>query len=85
MQQPVGKLRPKARLEVRQQVELAAVVGAVAWPAERHHAVGVVAAERARHQVGRGNSSRAAGHAGLADDFRPAPWHPWTSALSSRH
>jgi hypothetical protein len=48
------KLCATARLEVGQQIELAAVVAAVMDAAERHDAVRLVAAaERARHQVGR--------------------------------
>jgi hypothetical protein len=51
-----------AWLEVRQQVELVAVVGAVAAPTEGQHTVGLVAApERARHQMGRIHRATAAG------------------------
>ena len=52
--QPVLQLRTSARLEIGQQVVLATVVAPVVLAAERHNAVGVVAAaERARHHVGR--------------------------------
>jgi hypothetical protein len=45
----VREFGPVARLEVRQQVELAAIVGAVAHSSERHDAVRLIAAaERQR-------------------------------------
>ena len=48
------QLAPEARLERREQVELAAVIHTVMTTTQRHDAVGVVAAaQRARHQVGR--------------------------------
>jgi hypothetical protein len=72
VQYPVSKLHPKARLDIWQQVELAAVVATVARAAERHHAVGVIAApERARHQVGRVDRSAGADEAGLPKDLCP--------------
>jgi hypothetical protein len=70
MQQPVSELRSVAGLEVRQQVELAAVVATVAWSAERHHTIGVVAAaERARQEVGRVDRPAGAHEAPLAEDL----------------
>jgi hypothetical protein len=44
MTKPVLKLNAEARLEVRQQVELPAVVAPVVQAAQRHDAVGQVAA-----------------------------------------
>jgi hypothetical protein len=68
--EPVLKLRPEARLEKGQQVELAPVVGPVVAAAERHYAVGVVAAaQRARHQVGRVDRALPADDAALAGDL----------------
>jgi hypothetical protein len=46
------QLAPEARLERRKQIELATVVETVVRTAERHDAVGVVAAsQRTRHHV----------------------------------
>jgi hypothetical protein len=67
--EPVLKLCAEARLEMRQQVELPAVVAPMVHPAERHDAVGVVAAaQRARHQVGRDDRALATDDAPLAGD-----------------
>jgi hypothetical protein len=72
MRERVGKLGPAGRLEVRQQVKLAAVIRAVAASAERHHAIGLVAAaERARHQVRRVDRPAAAHKAPLAGHLGP--------------
>jgi hypothetical protein len=50
----VGELRTVSGLEVGQEAEPVLVEGPVAGPAERHHAVGLVAAaERARDEVRR--------------------------------
>jgi hypothetical protein len=52
VQQPMAKLGAAARLEVGQQIELAAVVASVTGSTQCNAAVGVVAAaERARHEV----------------------------------
>lgn len=60
------------RLKTRQQLELALVVEAVVGPAERHHAVRLVAAtERARHQVGRVDRAPAADKTTQAGDLEP--------------
>ena len=70
----VRELRPPRGLEIRQQVELAGVVGAVArTAAERHDAERVAAAaERPRDQVRRVDAvSRAADDAGPAGDGEP--------------
>jgi hypothetical protein len=68
--EPVLKLDAEARLEVAQQVQLPAVVAAVMLTAERHNAVRVVvAAERARHQVGRVDWTLAADDAALTGDL----------------
>ena len=40
----VGDLGPPLRLEVREELEPAGVIRAVVCPAQRHHAVGVIAA-----------------------------------------
>jgi hypothetical protein len=70
VQEPVRKLGAVARLEVRQQVELAAVVCPVTAAIERNDAVRLVAAaERARNQVGRVNGPPAADDAGLPGDL----------------
>ena len=54
MRERVRELGAEAGLDVRQQVERAAVVATVARAAERNHAVGVIAAaERARHEMRR--------------------------------
>src|SRR5215207_3697755 len=67
-----GELRSEAWLEVWQQVQLAAVVAAVASPAERHDTFSLVAAaERARHQVHRVDRPPAADETSLACDPRP--------------
>ena len=64
MAQAVRQLAAVARLEVWEQVELAAVVGAVAAAVQRNDAVRLVAAaERARHQVGGIDRPRAADEA----------------------
>jgi hypothetical protein len=48
---------PPARLEVRQQLEPPDVICAVVKPAQRHHAVGVIAAaQRTRCQMGGGDA-----------------------------
>ena len=64
-------LGPPLRLEVGQQLEPPGVVGAVVHPAQRHDAVGVIAAaERARRQVrGRDALGLQAHDAGAADDL----------------
>ena len=62
------ELRPAPRLEVWQQIQVAAVVGPVSPPAGRHHTEGVAApAERARDEVRRVDPA-----IGTADDARPA-------------
>jgi hypothetical protein len=65
----VADLRPAGRLKVWQQVELAAVIGAMVWATERDDALGVVAAtQRARLKVCRidgthaGHQTAKAGH-----------------------
>jgi hypothetical protein len=70
----VCELRPPGGLEVRQQVELAAVVGAVTRPAaERHDTERVAAAsERLGNQMGWVDPvHRAADDAGPAGDGEP--------------
>jgi hypothetical protein len=80
VQQPVGRARPIAGLELRQQVEPSVVVGAVAAPAECHHAIGMVAAaERARHQLRPVDRSPTAGQArlvGLSQTSRALNYPP---------
>jgi hypothetical protein len=67
----VRELRAEAGLQVRQQVELAAVVGSMAAPAERRHTIGVVAAaKRARNQVRRVDRPPTADEARLACHLR---------------
>ena len=62
------ELRPAPRLEVWQQIQVAAVVGPVSPPAGRHHTEGVAApAERARDEVRRVDRA-----IGTAHDARPA-------------
>ena len=63
----VRQLRPPRRLEIRQQVQLGGVIGAVAVAAEGGYASGVpAAAKRLRDQVG---GVHTVGRA--ADDARP--------------
>jgi hypothetical protein len=51
--EPMRQLGAEAGLELREQIERATVVGSVATPAERHHALRLVAAaQRPRHDVG---------------------------------
>jgi hypothetical protein len=70
--QTMGQLLAVARLEVREQVELATVVGAVAAAVQRHDVVGVVAAaQRARHHVRRLGRPSAADKAGVSRDLVP--------------
>ena len=53
MRDGMRNLGPPARLQVRQQLEPPGVIRPVVHPAQRHDAVGVIAAaERARRQVG---------------------------------
>lgn len=60
----MADLRPPCRLEIRQEIELATVVGAVVPAAQGDDAVGLVApAERPRYEVGRVD-----GAAGAADE-----------------
>jgi hypothetical protein len=66
----VRQLGSVARLEVREQVEFAAIVGAVAAAIQRNDALrSVAAAERARHQVRRVDGPPAADEAMLAGDL----------------
>ena len=72
MTQPILQFGAAARLEVRQQVELAAVVAAVVQAAKRHDAVRcVAAAERARHRVRRIDSTRGQTRQGWPATFAP--------------
>ncbi len=68
----VGELRAVAGLEVRQQVELAAVVGAMAAPAEPHDARRVVAPPRSDR------GTRCAGSTGR----RPQTRQDWPATLA---
>jgi hypothetical protein len=67
----VGDLLAPEGFEVRQKVELAAVIGAVVLAAQRHDTVRLIAAaERARDQVGGVDASQpAAHHARLPGDL----------------
>ena len=72
MSKAVRQLGAVARLEVWQQVKPAKVVQPVMNPAERHDAVGrVAAAQRARHKVGRVPTGRL-----------PQTRQPWPTTLA---
>ena len=73
VQHGVRDLRSPARLEERQQLEPSGVIRAVVQPAQRHDAVGVIAAtERARDEVrGRDPFGLHTDDAGAADDLLP--------------
>jgi hypothetical protein len=65
----VRDLAAPARLEVRQQLEPSRVVGAVVHPAQRHDAVGVVAAAQAQASRKRDErtAERSPGEEGMRD------------------
>jgi hypothetical protein len=64
----VCHLGPPSRLQIRQQLKPPGVEGAVVHPAQRHHAVGVIAAaQRPRREVRRSDAI------GLLSDDAPAP------------
>lgn len=72
MPQAVRQLLAVARLEVGEQVELAAVVRAVAAAVQRNDTLGQIAAtERARHQMGGVDRPPVADEARLSGDLGP--------------
>jgi hypothetical protein len=76
----VRELCPPGRLEIRQQVELTTVVGAVAAPAERYDTQGVTTpAERSRNQVRRVDPLGGAADDASVSEYRGA------LALACRH